>query len=237
MIWQKGEDYYQLVRGLPRRCVWQLQEMAALVSFSWQKIDFLWAVLHLTKTIEFTLWAFLHLAKKYKTQLLRTCTVTSPQSERTWLNKLAKDLITSFVWQIWKCFSGATSWPISHTCSLSSTPAWTLSSTAGRSFLKRKTSSWHYISLQDEKFRSALLHLLTSQDVARRLLNSSSATTSHHLHTQTGERRGGKTERDDNSRQDLEFLTEVPPTVTTTIWVRHYLPRLCKPYNSLHNAL
>ena len=96
MIWQKGEDYNQLVRGLPRRCVRQLQEMAALVSFSWQKIDFLWAVLHLTKTIEFTLWAFLHLAKKYKTQLLRTCTVTSPQSERTWLNKLAKDLITSF---------------------------------------------------------------------------------------------------------------------------------------------
>ena len=72
-------------------------------------------------------------------------------------------------------------------------------------------------SLQDEKFRSALLHLLTSQDVARRLLNSSSTPTSHHLHHQTGERRGGKTERDDESRQDLEFLTEVPPTVTTTI--------------------
>ena len=93
MIWQKGEDYYQLVRGLPRRCVWQLQEMAALVSLSWQKYTFF--VLHLTKTIEFTIWAFLHLAKKYITQLLRTCTVTSPQSARTWLNKLAKDLITS----------------------------------------------------------------------------------------------------------------------------------------------
>ena len=144
--------------------------------------------------------------------------MTSPQSERTWLNKLVKDLITSFVSQIWKCFSGVTSWPISHTCSSYSTPAWTLSSTAGRSFLKRNASEWDYISLQDEKFRSALLHLLTSQDVARRLLNSSSTPTSHHLHNQTGERRGGKTERDDDSRQDLEFLTEVPPTVTTTIW-------------------
>ena len=80
-----------------------------------------------------------------------------------------------------------------------------------------KASEWDYISLQDEKFRSALLHLLTSQDVARRLLNSFTMPTSHHLHNQTGERRGGKTERDDDSRQDLEFLTEVPPTVTTTI--------------------
>ena len=105
--------------------------MAALVSLSWQKYTFF--VLHLTKTIEFTIWAFLHLAKKYITQLLRTCTVTSPQSARTWLNKLVKDLITSFVSQIWKRFSGATSWPISHTCCSSSTLAWTLSSTAGRS--------------------------------------------------------------------------------------------------------